>query len=157
MNGMKVSGHHTVQEGDWFCASWMENVGMSSRKKANNLMNMVTEAGKCVSLQSAERPLRKQEAIILKSNIRSQIRLCKSTQWQRFWRHVLWYESLKYKSDIGSIMVCGCFAAGGTGALNKYMAIRGDVEILKKHLKTSTRKLKLASECVFLKEAQCQL
>ena len=45
-----------------------------------------------------------------------------------------------------SIMLWGCFAAGGTGALHKIDSIiRQDkyVDILKQHLKTSVRKLKL--------------
>ena len=42
-------------------------------------------------------------------------------------------------------MLWGCFAAGGTGALHKihYMRKVDDVDILKQHLKTSVRKLKL--------------
>uniref|UniRef100_A0A674B0U7 Epidermal growth factor receptor kinase substrate 8-like protein 2 n=1 Tax=Salmo trutta TaxID=8032 RepID=A0A674B0U7_SALTR len=46
----------------------------------------------------------------------------------------------------GSIMLWGCFAAGETGALHKIDGItrnENDVEILKQHLKTSVRKLKL--------------
>ena len=42
--------------------------------------------------------------------------------------------------------VVECFAAGGTGALHKIDAImrqENDVVILKQHLKTSVRKLKL--------------
>ena len=45
-----------------------------------------------------------------------------------------------------SIMLWGCFAAGGTGALHKIDGIirnENDVAILKQHLKTSVRKLKL--------------
>ena len=43
----------------------------------------------------------------------------------------------------------GCFAAGGTGALHKIDGIMRQehyVNILKQHLKTSVRKLKLGSE-----------
>jgi hypothetical protein len=46
----------------------------------------------------------------------------------------------------------GCFAAGGTGALHKIDGImRTDnyVDILKQHLKTSVRKLKLGLKWVF--------
>ena len=49
-------------------------------------------------------------------------------------------------------MLWGCFAAGGTGALHKIDGInmRGnDVDILKQHLKTSVRKLKLGRKWVF--------
>ncbi|CDQ64327.1 unnamed protein product [Oncorhynchus mykiss] len=46
----------------------------------------------------------------------------------------------------------GCFAAGGTGALHKIdgiMRTENYVDILKQHLKTSVRKLKLGSKWVF--------
>ena len=45
----------------------------------------------------------------------------------------------------GSIMLWGCFAAAGTCALHKLDVMRqeNDVDILKQHLKTLVRKLKL--------------
>ena len=49
-------------------------------------------------------------------------------------------------------MLSGCFAAGGTGALHKIDAIMREenyVDILKQHLKTSFRKLKLGRKWVF--------
>ena len=49
-------------------------------------------------------------------------------------------------------MLWGCFAAGGTGALHKIdgiMRVENDVDILKQHLKTSVRKLKLGRKWVF--------
>ena len=49
-------------------------------------------------------------------------------------------------------MLWGCFAAGGTGALHKIDGIMRKehyVEILKQHLKTSRRKLKLGRKWVF--------
>ena len=52
----------------------------------------------------------------------------------------------------GSIMLWGCFAAGGTGALHKIDDIMREVkyvDILKQHLKTSVRKLKLGRKWVF--------
>ena len=52
----------------------------------------------------------------------------------------------------GSIMLWGCFAAGGTGALHKIDVImrrENYVDILKQHLKTSVRKLKLGRKWVF--------
>uniref|UniRef100_A0AAZ3S676 Tc1-like transposase DDE domain-containing protein n=1 Tax=Oncorhynchus tshawytscha TaxID=74940 RepID=A0AAZ3S676_ONCTS len=52
----------------------------------------------------------------------------------------------------GSIMLWGCFAAGGTGALHKMHGIirkKNDVDILTQHLKTSVRKLKLGHKWVF--------
>uniref|UniRef100_A0A673XCD6 Acetyltransferase component of pyruvate dehydrogenase complex n=1 Tax=Salmo trutta TaxID=8032 RepID=A0A673XCD6_SALTR len=52
----------------------------------------------------------------------------------------------------GNIMLWGCFAAGGTGALHKIDGImreENDVDILKQHLKTSVRKLKLGGKSVF--------
>ena len=52
----------------------------------------------------------------------------------------------------GSIMLWGCFAAGETGALHKIDCImkeENDVDILKQHLKTSVKKLKLGSKWVF--------
>ena len=58
--------------------------------------------------------------------------------------------SVKHRG--GSIMLCGCFAAGGTGALHQIDGImreENDVDILKQHLKTSVRKLKLGHKWVF--------
>jgi hypothetical protein len=49
-------------------------------------------------------------------------------------------------------MLWGCFAAGGTGALHKIDGImmrENYVDILKQHLKTSVRKLKLGHKWVF--------
>jgi hypothetical protein len=49
-------------------------------------------------------------------------------------------------------MLWGCFAAGGTGALhniNDGMREENDVDILKQHLKTSVRKLKLCHKWLF--------
>ena len=48
-------------------------------------------------------------------------------------------------------MLCGYFAAEGTGALHKIdgiMRMENNVDILK-HLKTSVTKLKLVRKCVF--------
>jgi hypothetical protein len=52
----------------------------------------------------------------------------------------------------GSIMLWGCFAAGGTVALHKIdrlMRKENYVDILEQHLKTSARKLKLGRKWVF--------
>ena len=52
----------------------------------------------------------------------------------------------------GSIMLWGCFAAGGTGARHKIDGIMREenyVDTLKQHLKTSVRKLKFGRKCVF--------
>jgi hypothetical protein len=52
----------------------------------------------------------------------------------------------------GSIMLWGCFAAGGTGALHKIDGIiskENYVDILTQHLKTSVRKFKLGRKWVF--------
>ena len=53
----------------------------------------------------------------------------------------------------GSIMLWGCFAAGVTGALHKIdrksMWMENDMDILKQHLKTLVRKLKLGRKWVF--------
>ena len=49
-------------------------------------------------------------------------------------------------------MLCGCFAAGVTGAINKIddiMRQKKYVDMLKQHLKTSVRKLKLGCKWVF--------
>ena len=49
-------------------------------------------------------------------------------------------------------MLWVCFAVGGTGALHKIDGImrkENDVDILKQHLKTSVRKLKLGRKWVF--------
>lgn len=52
----------------------------------------------------------------------------------------------------GIIMLWGCFAAEGTGALHKIEGImrkENYVDILKQHLKTSARNLKLGCKLVF--------
>ena len=52
----------------------------------------------------------------------------------------------------GSIMLLGCLAAGGTGALHKIdgiMRMENYVDILKQSLKKSVRKLKLGRKWVF--------
>jgi hypothetical protein len=49
-------------------------------------------------------------------------------------------------------MLCRCFAAGGTGALHKIDGVMREenyVDILKQHLTTSVRKLKLGRKWVF--------
>ena len=56
------------------------------------------------------------------------------------------------KHGSGCIMLWGCFAAEMTGALHKIdgiMRTENDVDILKQHLKTSVRKLKLGFKWVF--------
>ncbi|CDQ96643.1 unnamed protein product [Oncorhynchus mykiss] len=67
-------------------------------------------------------------------------------------------EACKPKNNIPTvkhgcgIMLWGCFAAGWTGALHKIDGImrkENDVDILKQHLKTSVRKLKLGRKWVF--------
>jgi hypothetical protein len=52
----------------------------------------------------------------------------------------------------GSIMLWGCFAAGGTGALHKIDGVmkKGNyMDMLKQHLKTSVRKLNLGRKWFF--------
>ena len=49
-------------------------------------------------------------------------------------------------------MLLGCFAAGGAGALHKINGVmrkENDVDMLKQHLQTSVRKLKLGRKWVF--------
>ena len=101
-------------------------------------------------------------------------------KYRTFWRSVLWSDEMKIqlfghndhcnvwrkkeeackpkntiptvKHGGGSIMLWGCFAAGGTGALHK---IDGNIKkgkyvaIFKQHLKTSVRKLKLGRKWGF--------
>ena len=52
----------------------------------------------------------------------------------------------------GSILLLECLAAGGTGELHQIDGIKRKehyVEILKQHLKTSARKLKLGCKWIF--------
>jgi hypothetical protein len=56
------------------------------------------------------------------------------------------------KHGVGSIMLWGCFAAGGTGVLHKIDGIKWkehSVDIFKQHLNKSVRKLKLGRKRVF--------
>ena len=56
------------------------------------------------------------------------------------------------KHRCGNIMLWGCFAAGGNGALHKIDGIvrmENYVDILKQHLKTLVRKLKLGRKLIF--------
>ena len=60
--------------------------------------------------------------------------------------------TVKHGGCGGAFMLWGCFAAGGTGALHEIdglMRKDNDVDILKQHLKTSVRKLKLGHKWVF--------
>ncbi|CDR00666.1 unnamed protein product [Oncorhynchus mykiss] len=96
-----------------------------------------------------------------------------------FWRNVLWSDDTKLGlfghndhrylwrkrgyacklkntiptvKHVGASIMWGCFAAGGTGALPKIdgiMRMENYVDILKQHLKTSVRKLKLGHKWVF--------
>uniref|UniRef100_A0AAZ3SH12 Transposase Tc1-like domain-containing protein n=1 Tax=Oncorhynchus tshawytscha TaxID=74940 RepID=A0AAZ3SH12_ONCTS len=97
-----------------------------------------------------------------------------------FWRNVLWSDETKIELFVhndhryvwrkrgdackakntiptmkrggGSFILCGCFAAGGTGALHKIEGVmrkENYVDILKQHLKTSVRKLKIGRKWVF--------
>jgi hypothetical protein len=61
-------------------------------------------------------------------------------------------EHPKREARDGNIMLWGCFAAGGTGALHKIDDIMRNVKLcgyIKQHLKTSVRKLKLGHKWVF--------
>ena len=68
-------------------------------------------------------------------------------------------EACKLKNTIptmkhwgGSLMLWGCFAAGGTGGLHKLDGIvrmENYVDVLKQHSKTSVRKLKLGCKWIF--------
>ena len=55
------------------------------------------------------------------------------------------------KHGVAASCCVWCFAAGGTGALHKIDGITREknVDILKQHLKTSVRKLKLGRKWVF--------
>ena len=105
-------------------------------------------------------------------NARLQFATAHGDKDRTFWRNVLWSdetkielfghndhcyvwtkkgEACKPKNTIPTVK-WGCFAAGGTGALHKIDGIMREgnyVDILKQHLKTSVRKLKLGRKWVF--------
>ena len=75
-----------------------------------------------------------------------------TTGWCFLACNILFPPNITMKHGGGSIMLWGCFAAGGTGALHKIdgiMRVENCVDILKQHLKTSVRKLKLGRKWVF--------
>jgi hypothetical protein len=98
--------------------------------------------------------------IVLLSNVlwfdQTKIELLGHNDHHYVWRKKM--ETCKLKNIIptmkhrgGSIMLWGCFAAGGSGALHKIDGIMREenyVNILKQHLKTSVRKLKLGCKWV---------
>ena len=164
---------------------------INPRTKAKDLVKMLAEAGKSVSLSTVKRVLyrhglkghsARKKPLLQKKKKKARLQFANAHRDKdlNFWRHFLWsdetkielfghnghryvwrkkgeackpentIQTVKYRG--GSIMLWGCFAAGGTGALHKIDGIMRKehyVEILKQHLKTSRRKLKLGRKWVF--------
>ncbi|KAL2099419.1 hypothetical protein ACEWY4_005899 [Coilia grayii] len=169
----------------------VRTVRINPRAKAKDLVKMMAEAGKSVSLSTVKRVLyrhglkghsARRKPLLQMKHKKARLEFANAHRGKdvNFWRRVLWSDETKFelfghndhcyvwrnkgeackpentkptvKHGGGSIMLWGCFAAGGTGALHKIDGIMKKeqyVEILKQHLKASARKLKLGRKWVF--------
>ena len=155
---MGPRSRHTAQEGDAFCLLelnilWCEKCKSIPEQQQRTLWRL-KETGTKVSISTVKRVLyrhnlkgRSARKKPLIQNRHKKARLRFSTAHEdidhTFWRNV-W-------SDETKIKLFGHYdhAAGGTGALHKIdgiTRIENYVDILKQHLKTSVRKLKLGGK-----------
>ena len=108
---MGMSSHHTAQEGDRFCVPgmnmlWSENVHINPRTKAKDLMKMLAEAGKSVSLSKVKRVLyrhglkdhsAKKRPLLQKKHKKARLQFANAHRDKdlNFGRHVLWSDQTK--------------------------------------------------------------
>ncbi|KAI4882745.1 hypothetical protein NFI96_026283 [Prochilodus magdalenae] len=134
----------------------VRSVHINPRAKAKDIVNMMAEAGKSVSLSTVKRVLyrhglkghsARKKPLLQTKHKKDRLMFANAHREKdlNFWRHVLW-------SDETKIELFGHNDHRGTGALHKIDGIMRKehyVEILKQHLKTSARKLKLGRKWIF--------
>ncbi|KAI4889187.1 hypothetical protein NFI96_032652 [Prochilodus magdalenae] len=127
----------------------VRSVHINPRAKAKDLVNMMAEAGKSVSLSTVKRVLyrhglkghsARKKPLLQTKHKKARLMFANAHREKdlNFWRHVLWSDETNDHR--------------GTGALHKIDGIMRKehyVEILKQHLKTSARKLKLGRKWIF--------
>lgn len=150
----------TVRPRDEPALVW--NVHISPRTKAKHLVEILAEAGESVWLSTVKQGLSQEELLLQKEHRKKTLEFVDAHRGKELIFGDLFCDLRKLKLNFlailtiitfglqreklaslrspsqmtnMSIMLSGCFAAGGTGTLHKI-----DAEILKQHLKTSARK-----------------